>query len=97
MLSLSSRRQPDECVAVDAGPSQCGDSINVIASQEQDRSSVSRRRRPIFGHLLGIEALTLRLTRGSEARPKAANRLFGFSICYLVFLFGTLLVRIWNL
>jgi heme o synthase len=41
--------------------------------------------------------LTLRLTCGSEARPKAANRLFGFSICYLVFLFGALLAQTWSL
>jgi heme o synthase len=37
--------------------------------------------------------LTLQLTRGGEARPKAANRLFGFTICYLVLLFGALLVQ----
>jgi protoheme IX farnesyltransferase len=40
-----------------------------------------------------ILALTLRLTRGGEARPKAANRLFGFTICYLVLLFGALLLE----
>jgi len=38
-------------------------------------------------------ALTCRLLHRGEARRQAANRLFGFSICYLVLLFGALLIE----
>jgi protoheme IX farnesyltransferase len=37
--------------------------------------------------------LALRLRRGGKARREAANRLFAFSICYLVLLFGALLME----
>jgi heme o synthase len=37
--------------------------------------------------------LALQLRRGKEARRKAANRLFAFSICYLVLLFAALLIE----
>jgi protoheme IX farnesyltransferase len=41
----------------------------------------------------GMTVLALRLRRGGEARKKAANRLFAFSICYLVLLFAALLIE----
>lgn len=41
----------------------------------------------------GMTVLVLRLRRGTEARKKAANRLFAFSICYLVLLFAALLIE----
>ena len=37
--------------------------------------------------------LVLRLRRGGIARREAANRLFAFSICYVILLFGALLVE----
>jgi protoheme IX farnesyltransferase len=37
--------------------------------------------------------LALRLRRGGLARREAANRLFAFSICYVILLFGALLVE----
>ena len=41
----------------------------------------------------GLTVLALRLRRGTEARKKAANRLFTLSICYLVLLFAALLIE----
>jgi heme o synthase len=38
-------------------------------------------------------ALALRLRRSGKAHGEAANRLFGFSICYLALLFGALLIE----
>jgi protoheme IX farnesyltransferase len=38
-------------------------------------------------------ALSVRLRCSGEPLPKAANLLFGFSICYLVFVFGALLLE----
>jgi heme O synthase-like polyprenyltransferase len=37
--------------------------------------------------------LALRLRRVGIARREAANRLFAFSICYVILLFGALLVE----
>jgi len=37
--------------------------------------------------------LALRLRRGGIARREAANQLFAFSICYVILLFGALLVE----
>jgi heme o synthase len=40
-----------------------------------------------------ILVLAVQLQRGKEARRKAANRLFAFSICYLVLVFAALLIE----
>jgi protoheme IX farnesyltransferase len=40
-----------------------------------------------------MSILALKLRTGEQSRRKAANRLFAFSICYLVFLFGALLIE----
>jgi heme o synthase len=41
----------------------------------------------------GMIVLALRLRQGKGVQKKLANRLFAFSICYLVFLFAALLIE----